>query len=224
MVRPKVFFDMTIGSKAAGRIVMELYSDACPKTAENFRALCTGEKGIGKSGKPLHYKGSAFHRIIPGFSARTRHLRREMNACSDSALACHCLIARSTRPLEVISAHRAAPHSFPNPTLQCARAATSPRAMAPAASPSTAPSFPTRPLRAFAASTQALALSRWPMPARTRTARSSSCARLRLRGSMASTSVTAALLSSLRSMPRPFLPPAAASPHLASPMVLCLGS
>lgn len=46
---------------------MELFSDITPKTAENFRALCTGEKGIGFSGKPLHYKGSMFHRIIPGF-------------------------------------------------------------------------------------------------------------------------------------------------------------
>eukprot|EP01097_Dermamoeba_algensis_P004351 TRINITY_DN2862_c0_g1_i1.p1 TRINITY_DN2862_c0_g1~~TRINITY_DN2862_c0_g1_i1.p1 ORF type:complete len:207 (+),score=27.76 TRINITY_DN2862_c0_g1_i1:42-662(+) len=65
--RPKVFFDITIGSKPAGRVVFELFSDQVPKTAENFRALCTGEKGVGKSGKPLHYKGSAFHRVIREF-------------------------------------------------------------------------------------------------------------------------------------------------------------
>ncbi|KAF7638701.1 Peptidyl-prolyl cis-trans isomerase, partial [Meloidogyne graminicola] len=67
MARPKVFFDVTISGKAAGRIVMELFSDIVPKTAENFRALCTGEKGIGQSGKPLHYKNSKFHRVIPNF-------------------------------------------------------------------------------------------------------------------------------------------------------------
>lgn len=64
---PKVFFDIVIGKMKAGRVVMELFADVTPKTAENFRALCTGEKGIGKAGKPLHYKGSAFHRIIPNF-------------------------------------------------------------------------------------------------------------------------------------------------------------
>lgn len=46
---------------------MELYQDTVPKTAENFRCLCTGEKGPGKSGKPLHFKGSTFHRVIPDF-------------------------------------------------------------------------------------------------------------------------------------------------------------
>lgn len=64
---PKVFFDISINNKEAGRIIMTLFNDKTPKTAENFRALCTGEKGIGKSGKPLHYKNSIFHRIIPNF-------------------------------------------------------------------------------------------------------------------------------------------------------------
>ena len=67
MPNPKVFFDVTMNDKPAGRIVMELFADTVPKTAENFRALCTGEKGLGKSGKPLHFKGSIFHRVITQF-------------------------------------------------------------------------------------------------------------------------------------------------------------
>ncbi len=51
-----MFFDVTIGGQSAGRVTMELYADLVPRTAENFRALCTGEKGMGKLGKPLHYK------------------------------------------------------------------------------------------------------------------------------------------------------------------------
>jgi peptidylprolyl isomerase len=66
----KVFFDITIGNDAAGRIVMELFDEVTPKTAENFRALCTGEKGVGKAGKPLHFKGSHFHRVITDFMAQ----------------------------------------------------------------------------------------------------------------------------------------------------------
>jgi peptidylprolyl isomerase len=64
---PRVYFDIEIDGVKAGRIVMELLATVTPKTAENFRCLCTGEKGTGLSGKPLHYKGSQFHRIIPGF-------------------------------------------------------------------------------------------------------------------------------------------------------------
>ena len=64
---PIVYFDMQVGEDPAGRIEMELFAKHYPKTAENFRALCTGEKGVGRAGKPLHFKGSSFHRVIPGF-------------------------------------------------------------------------------------------------------------------------------------------------------------
>ena len=66
---PRVFFDITINGKSCkDPIVMELFANIVPKTAENFRCLCTGEKGTSKtSGKKLTYKGSAFHRVIPGF-------------------------------------------------------------------------------------------------------------------------------------------------------------
>ncbi|GBG33810.1 Peptidyl-prolyl cis-trans isomerase [Hondaea fermentalgiana] len=60
---PVVFFDVEIGSEYAGRVEIELRSDVCPKTAENFRCLCTGEKGFG-------FRQSIFHRIIPGFMAQ----------------------------------------------------------------------------------------------------------------------------------------------------------
>ena len=65
---PKVYMDFTIGSKAAGRVIFELYVDITPKTAENFRGICTGEFGLGKfSKKKLHYLGCKVHRIIDDF-------------------------------------------------------------------------------------------------------------------------------------------------------------
>ncbi|EOY19717.1 Cyclophilin-like peptidyl-prolyl cis-trans isomerase family protein isoform 2 [Theobroma cacao] len=62
---PIVFFDITIGSIPAGRIKMELFADIAPKTAENFRQLCTGE--YRKAGLPVGYKGCQFHRVIKDF-------------------------------------------------------------------------------------------------------------------------------------------------------------
>ncbi|MEM8912188.1 MAG: peptidylprolyl isomerase [Planctomycetota bacterium] len=66
-VTNQVYFDVSIGGEPAGRIVLGLFGDDVPKTAENFRALSTGEKGKGKSGLPLDFEGSGFHRVIPQF-------------------------------------------------------------------------------------------------------------------------------------------------------------
>ena len=58
--KPRVYFEVSIGQSPVGRVVMELHSDVVPRTAENFRQLCTGENGFG-------FKGCPFHRIIPKF-------------------------------------------------------------------------------------------------------------------------------------------------------------
>ncbi|CAG9765505.1 unnamed protein product [Ceutorhynchus assimilis] len=60
-----VFLDFTFDKVPAGRVVIKLFKNIVPLTAENFRALCTGEKGVGAQGKPLFYKGSKIHRVIP---------------------------------------------------------------------------------------------------------------------------------------------------------------
>ena len=69
-VTEKVYFDIEIDGEAAGRIVFGMFGDTVPKTVKNFSTLADGSAGIGNSGKPLHFKGSKFHRIIPGFMAQ----------------------------------------------------------------------------------------------------------------------------------------------------------
>eukprot|EP00927_Polykrikos_kofoidii_P047776 TRINITY_DN4205_c0_g2_i1.p1 TRINITY_DN4205_c0_g2~~TRINITY_DN4205_c0_g2_i1.p1 ORF type:complete len:462 (-),score=88.21 TRINITY_DN4205_c0_g2_i1:317-1702(-) len=72
----KVFFVVALDGSPCGKVVFELFSDVVPKTAENFRALCTGERGRGQSGKPLHFANTKFHRIIPGFMCQGGDMTR----------------------------------------------------------------------------------------------------------------------------------------------------
>ncbi|KAF8819192.1 putative cyclophilin 1 [Cardiosporidium cionae] len=72
MANPRVFMDVSVDENPIGRIEFELFADKTPKTAENFRALCTGEKG-----SKLHYKGIKFHRIIPDFMIQGGDITRQ---------------------------------------------------------------------------------------------------------------------------------------------------
>ncbi|GAY45970.1 hypothetical protein CUMW_093420 [Citrus unshiu] len=80
----RVYLDVDIEEQRLGRIVIGLYGQVVPKTVENFRALCTGEKGTGASGKPLHYKGRPFHRIVSGFVIQGGDIVRGDGKGSDS--------------------------------------------------------------------------------------------------------------------------------------------
>ncbi|KAH8076977.1 peptidyl-prolyl cis-trans isomerase [Aureococcus anophagefferens] len=76
---PVVFFDMAISGDPVGRIEMTLRDDVCPETCENFRCLCTGERGDlvrGSSRQHLWYKGCRFHRVIPDFMAQGGDITR----------------------------------------------------------------------------------------------------------------------------------------------------
>jgi len=79
-----VWMDIEIDGVAAGRIEYELFYPFLPKTCENFRALCTGEKGVGQAGKPLCYKGSSFHRIITNFMCQGGDIVNNNGTGSDS--------------------------------------------------------------------------------------------------------------------------------------------
>lgn len=76
-ITDKTFMDLTIDGVPIGRVEFGLFGDDVPVTTENFRALCTGEKGLGFQGKALHYKGMRFHRIIPGFMCQGGDITKE---------------------------------------------------------------------------------------------------------------------------------------------------
>ena len=69
-VTEKVYFDITVDGEAIGRIIFGLFGNTVPKTVKNFSQLCDGSAGVGNAGKALHFQGSSFHRIIPGFMAQ----------------------------------------------------------------------------------------------------------------------------------------------------------
>ncbi|CAO3673497.1 unnamed protein product [Umbelopsis ramanniana] len=84
-INPRVFFDIDIDGQRLGRIVFELFADEVEQTAENFRALCTGEMGLGKvSNMPLHYRGYIFHRIIKGFMCQGGDFTRRNGSGGES--------------------------------------------------------------------------------------------------------------------------------------------
>lgn len=71
MSRPKVFMDVAMSGVPLGRMVFELFSDLAPRTCENFRCLCTGERATAETGEnSLSFLRSCFHRIIAGFMAQ----------------------------------------------------------------------------------------------------------------------------------------------------------
>ena len=79
-----VYLDIDIGEEKAGRLVIKLFNDKAPKTADNFRQLCTGKNKGGKTGENLHFKDSLFHRIIPDFMAQGGDIIKKNGTGCDS--------------------------------------------------------------------------------------------------------------------------------------------
>ncbi|KAI9570662.1 cyclophilin-like domain-containing protein [Boletus coccyginus] len=101
MPRPRVFFDFSIGSDPTGRVIFELFDDTAPKTAENFRALCTGEKGLSVvSERPLYYKNSIIHRSIDDFMIQGGDFTKHNGTGGESIYGGHFPDEDLTRPLD----------------------------------------------------------------------------------------------------------------------------
>uniref|UniRef100_A0A7S3GCA7 Peptidyl-prolyl cis-trans isomerase n=1 Tax=Palpitomonas bilix TaxID=652834 RepID=A0A7S3GCA7_9EUKA len=86
MPSTRVFLSVSIGGENVGKLVFELFDESVPKTAENFRKLCTGESGDGREGKPLHFKNTIFHRIEEGFMAQGGDVTKNDGTGGESAL------------------------------------------------------------------------------------------------------------------------------------------
>ncbi|KAG0708116.1 cyclophilin-like domain-containing protein [Suillus ampliporus] len=100
-MRPRVFFDFAIGTESVGRVIFELYNDTAPKTAENFRALCTGEKGLSAvSERPLYYKNSIIHRSIRDFMIQGGDFTKRNGTGGESIYGSVFPDEDLTRPLE----------------------------------------------------------------------------------------------------------------------------
>ena len=90
---PVVYFDISIDNRPAGRLEFTLRADCAPRTCENFRVLCTGEKSSPQ--KNLWYRGCVFHRVIPNFMIQGGDITRgngtggEVTATTASQMSLH---------------------------------------------------------------------------------------------------------------------------------------
>eukprot|EP01005_Ploeotia_sp_CARIB1_P001981 NODE_88_length_1654_cov_479.903733_g86_i0.p1 GENE.NODE_88_length_1654_cov_479.903733_g86_i0~~NODE_88_length_1654_cov_479.903733_g86_i0.p1 ORF type:complete len:417 (+),score=82.60 NODE_88_length_1654_cov_479.903733_g86_i0:252-1502(+) len=84
-----VFLDISIDKGQPERVIIRLDLNKTPKTSENFRGLCTGEYGMGREGKPLHYKGLVFHRIVPGLCITSGDITRNNGKGGESIFGKH---------------------------------------------------------------------------------------------------------------------------------------
>ncbi|KAF8650989.1 hypothetical protein AX16_004975 [Volvariella volvacea WC 439] len=100
MVRPRVFFDFSLNGGPIGRVIFELFSDTAPRTCENFRALCTGEKGLSPSGNPLYYKNSIIHRSIKDFMIQGGDFTKRNGSGGESIFGGMFADEDLTRPLD----------------------------------------------------------------------------------------------------------------------------
>lgn len=100
MVRPRTFFDFSVNNDLLGRVIFELFNDTAPITCENFRALCTGEKGLSSSGNPLYYKNSIIHRSIHNFMIQGGDFTKRSGAGGESIYGSTFVDEDLSRPLD----------------------------------------------------------------------------------------------------------------------------